>query len=49
MDKEFSVTSYSIQLSVIEYKTLVLREDWETAEQVFLILYLDNNCKIVSN
>lgn len=34
VDKEFSVTSYTLLLNVIEYKTLVIRGDMESAEEV---------------
>lgn len=34
IDKEFNVMSYTLLLSLIEYKTLVLREDWESAEAI---------------
>ena len=34
MDKDFSVLPYSLLLSVVEYKTLVLRGDMETAAEV---------------
>ena len=32
--QEFGVVSYSLLLSLIEYKTLVLREDMEAAQQL---------------
>ncbi|KAL3136098.1 hypothetical protein ABBQ32_007120 [Trebouxia sp. C0010 RCD-2024] len=34
IDKEFGVVSYTLLLSLIEYKTLVLREDMEAAQQL---------------
>lgn len=34
IDKEFNVMSYTLLLSLIEYKTLILREDWEGAEAI---------------
>lgn len=33
-DKELSVVSYSLQLSVLEYQTAVMRRDFETADRV---------------
>ena len=32
--QEFGVVSYTLLLSLIEYKTLVLREDMEAAQQL---------------
>ena len=34
VDREFGVTSYSLLLSIVEYKTLVLRGDIETANEI---------------
>lgn len=34
MDRDFSVVPYTLLLSVVEYKTLVLRGDLETAAEV---------------
>lgn len=34
IDKEYSVVSYTLLLSVVEYKTLVMRGEMEAAEQV---------------
>ncbi|KAG0606269.1 hypothetical protein M758_9G127200 [Ceratodon purpureus] len=34
IDKEFNIMSYTLLLSLIEYKTLILREDYERAEEV---------------
>ena len=34
MDKEFGIVSYTLQLSMIEYKTLVMRGDMESAAEV---------------
>lgn len=34
-DKDLNVVSYSLLLSVLEYQTAVMREDFETAKQVF--------------
>jgi hypothetical protein len=33
-DKDLNVVSYSLLLSVLEYQTAVMREDFETAKQV---------------
>lgn len=33
-DKELNVTSFSLQLSVLEYQTAVMRRDFETADRV---------------
>ena len=33
-DKELSVVSFSLQLSVLEYQTAVMRRDFETADRV---------------
>ena len=33
-DKDLNVISYSLLLSVLEYQTAVMREDFETAKQV---------------
>lgn len=33
-DKELNITSYSLQLSVLEYQTAVMRRDFETADRV---------------
>ena len=32
-DKDLNVVSYSLLLSVLEYQTAVMREDFETAKQ----------------
>lgn len=32
--QEFGVVSYTLLMSLIEYKTLILREDIEAAEQL---------------
>ena len=34
VDREFGVTSFSLLLSIVEYKTLILRGDFETADMV---------------
>lgn len=34
IDKEFGVVSYTLLMSLIEYKTLVLREDFDAAQQL---------------
>lgn len=34
IDKEFNIMSYTLLLSLIEYKTLILREDYQRAEEV---------------
>lgn len=31
MDKEFGITSYTLLLNLIEYKTLVMRDDMDAA------------------
>ena len=33
-DKDFSVISFSLQLSVLEYQTAVMRQDFELADKV---------------
>ena len=33
-DKELSIISYNLQLSVLEYQTAVMRKDFDTADQV---------------
>ena len=33
-DKELNVTSYELQLSVLEYQTAVMRKDFDTADKV---------------
>ena len=33
-DKELNIVSYSLQLSVLEYQTAVMRKDFDTADQV---------------
>ena len=33
-DKDMNVVGYSLLLSVLEYQTAVMREDFETAKQV---------------
>ena len=38
IDKEFSITSYTLLLTVIEYKTLVIRGDMETAKEVLKMI-----------
>ena len=35
-DKDLNVVSYSLLLSVLEYQTAVMREDFETAKQVLV-------------
>lgn len=37
-DKDLNVVSYSLLLSVLEYQTAVMREDFETAKQVWCFL-----------
>ena len=34
VDRDFGVTSFSLLLSIVEYKTLILRGDFETADMV---------------
>ncbi|XP_075100485.1 coatomer subunit beta'-1 isoform X2 [Nicotiana tabacum] len=34
VDKEFNVVGYTLLLSLIEYKTLVMRDDWDRANEV---------------
>ena len=38
IDKEFSITSYTLLLTVIEYKTLVIRGDMDTAKEVLKMI-----------
>ena len=33
-DKELNIVSFSLQLSVLEYQTAVMRKDFDTADQV---------------
>lgn len=33
-DKEMNVISYSLQLSVLEYQTAIMRKDFDTADRV---------------
>ena len=33
-DKELNVVSYSLQLSVLEYQTAIMRKDFDTADKV---------------
>ena len=33
-DKELGVVSYSLQLSVLEYQTAIMRKDFDTADKV---------------
>ncbi len=33
-DKEMNVVSYSLQLSVLEYQTAIMRKDFDTADRV---------------
>ena len=33
-DKELGVVSYSVQLSVLEYQTAIMRKDFDTADKV---------------
>ena len=33
-DKELSVISYSLQLSVLEYQTAIMRKDFDSADKV---------------
>lgn len=37
-DKDMNVISYSLLLSVLEYQTAVMRQDFETAKQVWDII-----------
>ncbi|GAB4823453.1 hypothetical protein N2152v2_010499 [Parachlorella kessleri] len=46
VDKDFSVVSYTLLLSVVEYKTLVLRGDLETAAQVLETIPQDQHNNI---
>lgn len=39
-DKDLNVVSYSLLVSVLEYQTAVMREDFETAKQVTHFLYI---------
>ncbi|KAG8531706.1 uncharacterized protein KY384_003338 [Bacidia gigantensis] len=45
-DKDVGVTSYSLSLSVVEYQTLVLRGDMETAAEVLSTIADDQKNKI---
>ena len=36
-DKELNVVSYSLQLSVLEYQTAIMRKDFDTADKVELL------------
>ena len=36
-DKELGVVSYSVQLSVLEYQTAIMRKDFDTADKVCMI------------
>lgn len=40
-DKELNVVSYSLQLSVLEYQTAIMRKDFDTADKV------DGKCLIL--
>ena len=33
-DKELNIVSYSLNLSILEYQTAVMRQDFETADKV---------------
>lgn len=33
-DKELNIVSYSLQLSVLEYQTAIMRKDFDTADKV---------------
>ncbi|KAI3425793.1 hypothetical protein D9Q98_007768 [Chlorella vulgaris] len=46
MDKDFSVIPYTLLLSVVEYKTLVLRGDMETAGEVLETIPKDQHNSI---
>lgn len=38
-DKELNVISYSIQLSVLEYQTAIMRKDFDSADKVELLAW----------
>lgn len=38
-DKDMNVVGYSLLLSVLEYQTAVMRQDFETAKQVHVHVY----------
>jgi len=36
-DKELGIVSYSVQLSVLEYQTAIMRKDFDNADKVRII------------
>lgn len=45
-DKELSVVSYSLLLSVLEYQTAVIRQDFETADNLLPTIPKDQRSKL---
>ena len=48
IDKEFGISSYTLNLAIIEYKTLVIRGDMDAAEATLAripqVAWLCHNC-----
>ncbi len=36
-DKELNIVGFSLQLSVLEYQTAIMRKDFDTADQVTIM------------
>lgn len=45
-DKELNVVSYSIQLSVLEYQTAIMRKDFDTADKVLPTVPSDQRTRV---
>jgi len=45
-DKDVNVVSYALSLSVVEYQTVVLRGDMDTAEEILATIPVDQMPKI---
>lgn len=46
IDKEFNVVSYELLLSVLDYKTMVVRRDFDAAAAILPQIPLDHHNKI---
>lgn len=45
-DKELSIVSYSLLLSVLEYQTAVMRKDFETADKVLPLIPKEHRTRV---
>ena len=45
-DKELNIVSYSIELSVLQYQTAVMREDFDTANEVLPAIPKESRARV---